>query len=273
MTRRRRALAIATALKGQTARNGRASHTCRCAAVRRTSRPWPCLWWDADCAARVAPQGRFSGRLETKSDEKRLAEECKLLGPLLGGVGKRGEKSRLTLAKIVRGIASGEVRRYCEAREAELQVAAGCPIFHRPTAVALTNLITGALAPIPAVCLGKGLRARLDADDRQQDGGATRSDAPAAPALAAGGIAAAAPGTSGLITSAVRPLAPLGSSPGLQMGAAPVPAPRAPDQARVALQAGCSKISPSSPFVSLSAYSVRPRSHEGYRADWSPIGP
>ena len=73
------------------------------------------------------PQGRFSGRLETKSDEKRLAEECKLLGPLLGGVGKRGEKSRLTLAKIVRGIASGEVRRYCEAQEAELQVAPGCP--------------------------------------------------------------------------------------------------------------------------------------------------
>ena len=88
-----------------------------------------CLWWDADCAARVTPQGRFSGRLETKSDEKRLAEECKLLGPLLGGVGKRGEKSRLTLAKIVRGIASGEVRRYCEAREAELQVAAGCLTF------------------------------------------------------------------------------------------------------------------------------------------------
>ena len=67
-------------------------------------------------------QGRFSGRLETKADEKRLADECKLLGHLLGGVGKRGEKSRLTLAKIVRGIASGEVRRHCEARENQLQV-------------------------------------------------------------------------------------------------------------------------------------------------------
>ena len=67
-------------------------------------------------------QGRFSGRLETKQDEKRLAEECKLLGPMLGGTGKRGEKSRLTLAKIVRGIASGEVRRHCEARERRLQV-------------------------------------------------------------------------------------------------------------------------------------------------------
>ena len=67
-------------------------------------------------------QGRFSGRLETKADEKRLADECKLLGHLLGGVGKRGEKSRLTLAKIVRGIASGEVRKHCEAREQLLQV-------------------------------------------------------------------------------------------------------------------------------------------------------
>lgn len=67
-------------------------------------------------------QGRFSGRLETKQDEKRLAEECKLLGPMLGGTGKRGEKSRLTLAKIVRGIASGEVRRFCLARERKVQV-------------------------------------------------------------------------------------------------------------------------------------------------------
>lgn len=68
--------------------------------------------------------GRFSGRLETKEDEKRLQEECKQLGPLLGGSGKRGEKSRLTLAKIVRGIASGDVRDFCEKREAELQVRA-----------------------------------------------------------------------------------------------------------------------------------------------------
>ena len=67
-------------------------------------------------------QGRFSGRLETKTDEKRLAEECKLLGPLLGGSGKRGERSRLTLAKIVRGIASGEVRRHCEGRERKIEV-------------------------------------------------------------------------------------------------------------------------------------------------------
>ena len=67
-------------------------------------------------------QGRFSGRLETKGDEKRLADECRLLGPLLGGVGKRGERSRMTLAKIVRGIASGDVRTYCEEREGMILV-------------------------------------------------------------------------------------------------------------------------------------------------------
>ena len=88
----------------------------------------------------MTSQGRFSGRLETKSDEKRLAEECKLLGPLLGGVGKRGEKSRLTLAKIVRGIASGEVRKYCEAREADLQVGSGPLCGRGPFAVALGAL-------------------------------------------------------------------------------------------------------------------------------------
>ncbi len=70
-------------------------------------------------------QGRFSGRLTTKEDERRLAEECKLLGPLLGGVGKRGDKSRLTLAKIVRGIATGDVRRFCEERERAIAVGAG----------------------------------------------------------------------------------------------------------------------------------------------------
>ena len=72
-------------------------------------------------------QGRFSGRLETKDDEKRLADECKLLGPLLGGLGKRGEKSRLTLAKIVRGIATGDVRKYCEERERKILVSRTCP--------------------------------------------------------------------------------------------------------------------------------------------------
>ena len=69
-------------------------------------------------------QGRFSGRLATKDDEKRLVEECRLLGPLLGGVGKRGDGSRQTLAKIVRGIASGGIRQHCEQRERSLQVGA-----------------------------------------------------------------------------------------------------------------------------------------------------
>ena len=67
-------------------------------------------------------QGRFSGRLATKEDERRLAEECRLLGPLLGGVGKRGDRSRLTLAKIVRGIAEGSIRKHCEERETMVAV-------------------------------------------------------------------------------------------------------------------------------------------------------
>ena len=71
-------------------------------------------------------QGRFSGRLTTKDDEKRLADECRLLGPLLGGVGKRGDTSRLTLAKIVRGIAAGDVRRHCEERERRCKVSNLC---------------------------------------------------------------------------------------------------------------------------------------------------
>lgn len=67
-------------------------------------------------------QGRFSGRLEAKADEKLLLDECKLVGPLLGGAGKRGDQSRQTLAKIVRGIADGEIRRHCQAREERIQV-------------------------------------------------------------------------------------------------------------------------------------------------------
>lgn len=67
-------------------------------------------------------QGRFSGRLATKEDERRLTDECRLLGPLLGGVGKRGDGSRQTLAKIVRGIASGHVRAHCEGRERKVEV-------------------------------------------------------------------------------------------------------------------------------------------------------
>lgn len=78
-------------------------------------------------------QGRFSGRLETKEDEKRLADECRLLGPYLSPAAS-ADKSMQTLAKIVRGIASGEVRQHVEARERELQVC-------------------GALSPLPQGCL------------------------------------------------------------------------------------------------------------------------
>jgi hypothetical protein len=75
-------------------------------------------------------QGRFSGRLETKDDERLLADECKLLGPLLGGSGKRGERARTTLAKIVRGIAAGDIRQHLEERERDLQV--GSSHLHGP---------------------------------------------------------------------------------------------------------------------------------------------
>lgn len=78
----------------------------------------------AKAAAKIAKtrfQGRFSGRLKSKEDEKKLAEECRLLGPYLGGVGQRGNRSHQTLAQIVRGIASGEVRDYCEQRERRIK--------------------------------------------------------------------------------------------------------------------------------------------------------
>lgn len=66
--------------------------------------------------------GRFSGRLATKDDEKRLIEECRLLAPLVGGVGKRGDRSRNTLPKLLRGIATGAVRRHLEACQQAYQV-------------------------------------------------------------------------------------------------------------------------------------------------------
>eukprot|EP00955_Chlamydomonas_euryale_P041958 352178-Chlamydomonas_euryale.AAC.7 len=67
-------------------------------------------------------EGRFSGRLPTKEDEKRVVEECKLLAPLLGGQGKHGDATLVTLAKLVRGIAAGDVRSYCEQRERTIVV-------------------------------------------------------------------------------------------------------------------------------------------------------
>ncbi|GLC73747.1 hypothetical protein PLESTF_001414800 [Pleodorina starrii] len=104
-------------------------------------------------------QGRFSGRLTTKEDERRLAEECKLLGPLLGGVGKRGDKSRLTLAKIVRGIATGDVRRFCEERERAIaalkaKLAAIDPEAAASVPVHAIPLPSAGLGPMGGISLG-----------------------------------------------------------------------------------------------------------------------
>ncbi|GFR46907.1 hypothetical protein Agub_g8554 [Astrephomene gubernaculifera] len=101
-------------------------------------------------------QGRFSGRLTTKEDERRLAEECKLLGPLLGGVGKRGDKSRLTLAKIVRGIATGDVRRFCEERERAIAMLKAKLAAIDPEAAA--SVPVNAI-PLPSAALGGPLGA------------------------------------------------------------------------------------------------------------------
>uniref|UniRef100_A0A7S3QV13 Uncharacterized protein n=1 Tax=Dunaliella tertiolecta TaxID=3047 RepID=A0A7S3QV13_DUNTE len=68
-------------------------------------------------------EGRFSGRLPTKEDERRLAEECRLVAPLLGGTcAGRGERSMSSLAKLARAIAGGRVRQHCEEREHKIQL-------------------------------------------------------------------------------------------------------------------------------------------------------
>ena len=58
-------------------------------------------------------QGRFSGRLVSKDDERKLVEECRLLAPLLSNDG-----TLFTLPAIVRAMASGEVRAHLEQRKA-----------------------------------------------------------------------------------------------------------------------------------------------------------
>ena len=57
-----------------------------------------------------------------QEDEAKLAAECSLLGQLLGCSGAGEEGGKPTLAKIVRGIASGAVRAHCESRERTIQV-------------------------------------------------------------------------------------------------------------------------------------------------------
>ena len=68
---------------------------------------------------RKGMMGRFSGRLPTKDDEKALADECKKLAPYLGPpiVKKKAGTAYYpleTLPKIVRAIASGDVRKHLE---------------------------------------------------------------------------------------------------------------------------------------------------------------
>eukprot|EP00798_Chlamydomonas_sp_ICE-L_P010690 gene10690-12382_t len=104
------------------------------------------LWCGANCIAdgyiggtakalkahrRLNPlDGRFSGRLASKGDEVSLVAECHLLAPLLLGDDvnceedlKRGthDGSRMTLSKLVRCMASGEIRRVAMARKELIQ--------------------------------------------------------------------------------------------------------------------------------------------------------
>lgn len=71
---------------------------------------------------RARMQGRFSGRLRRKADEKALVEQCRLLGPLLGGRPGAGNESMSHLSAIVRGVASGQVYHTLVAREALIAV-------------------------------------------------------------------------------------------------------------------------------------------------------
>ena len=60
-------------------------------------------------------QGRFSGRLPTKEDERKLADECQLMAPLLSEDG-----SLCTLPTIIRAMATGSVRHHLEKQRDEL---------------------------------------------------------------------------------------------------------------------------------------------------------
>jgi len=60
-------------------------------------------------------QGRFSGRLPTKEDERKLADECQLMAPLLSEDG-----SLCTLPTIIRAMATGSVRLHLEKQRDEL---------------------------------------------------------------------------------------------------------------------------------------------------------
>ena len=88
---------------------------------------------------------RRSGRLECKADEARLATECALLGPLLGGgVAKRARKGeKMTLPALVRAIADGSVRKELQVRESRYRQEDGMTphliLVRRPLGLAIAR--------------------------------------------------------------------------------------------------------------------------------------
>lgn len=77
------------------------------------------------------------------------------LAPLVGGVGKRGDRSRLTLAKIVRGIATGDVRKHLDMKEQQFKVSVLIVLLNR-SSVSLQRCArlmffwcAGPLVPLP----------------------------------------------------------------------------------------------------------------------------
>ena len=61
-------------------------------------------------------RGRFCGRLPSKEDEKKLVEECRLIRRYMHPDGKLN-----TVATIIRGVASGQVRKHFEAQAREYE--------------------------------------------------------------------------------------------------------------------------------------------------------
>ena len=64
---------------------------------------------DKQCEKKGHMKGRFSGRLPTKEDEKRLVEECQMVSQYLSN-----DSSLCTLATIIRALAAGQVRKHLE---------------------------------------------------------------------------------------------------------------------------------------------------------------
>lgn len=83
------------------------------------------------CIIKLQIAHRFSGRLPSKACEARLADECKLLGKLFPesvapdySVSNNScpEPKELTLARLVRAIANGNLRRYIQGITSMLKV-------------------------------------------------------------------------------------------------------------------------------------------------------